>query len=243
MIVDDASGRRATTKAAKRRGTTQWWWWRRWVVHVSAVVQVSAATASESAASSSGRLLKYRVERRCTTPKYAPPPPPRSPDGGGDSDWCGVGNTRFFPGCFFLERMPLCVRWGDRTHRRGRGRGRRTAVVVRCCAVCCGRWGRSGASLLGYSRWMGRGGGCCRTAWEARKGPGCSFFFGSPSSSSHRSFIRCCRALTAAVPDSPGGFFFISSPVSPLFFCLARCNSSHGRVTTASKHPSQKPTE
>lgn len=123
------------------------------------------AGSRDDSSSSSGRLLKYRVERRCTTPKYAPPPPhshslsPGWDDG--DSDWCGVGNThtRCFPGCCcccFLLRMNatvLCVRWGRQdTQTGGDGDGGRLSL---CCVLCCGRWGRSGASLLGYSRWRG----------------------------------------------------------------------------------------
>lgn len=196
-----------------------------------------------SSSSSSGRLLKYRAERRCTTPKYAPPPPhshslsPGRDDG--DSDWRGVGNThtRCFPGrcCCFLLRMNatvLCVRWGDRTHRRT---GTETADGCRC-AVCCAAGvgvGRVPACLETVD-----GGGCCRTAWEARKGPGCVLLlFGGGGGLVHtvRSFIRC-RALTAAA----AGYFCSTGPFSLVQFglstlTLARCNSSHESTTERSR--------
>lgn len=179
-----------------------------------------------SSSSSSGRLLKYRAERRCTTPKYAPPPPhshslsPGRDDG--DSDWRGVGNThtRCFPGrcCCFLLRMNatvLCVRWGDRTHRRT---GTETADGCRC-AVCCAAGvgvGRVPACLETVD-----GGGCCRTAWEARKGPGCVLllFGGGGGPCSHRSFVHQvpssdCRRRRLLLLS----WAFFSCPVRSLHF-------------------------
>lgn len=189
------------------------------------------AGSRDDSSSSSGRLLKYRVERRCTTPKYAPPPPhshslsPGWDDG--DSDWCGVGNThtRCFPGCCcccFLLRMNatvLCVRWGRQdTQTGGDGDGGRLSL---CCVLCCGRWGRSGASLLGYSRWRGmlsHGVGSKEGAWMCS-----SPFLGGGGGLVHtvRSFIRC-RALTAAAAgyfSSPGPCYLVQScPVRSLHF-------------------------
>lgn len=187
------------------------------------------AGSRDDSSSSSGRLLKYRVERRCTTPKYAPPPPhshslsPGRDDG--DSDWSGVGNThtRCFPGCCcccFLLRMNaavLCVRWGDRTHRRT---GTETADGCRCavrCALCCGRWGRSGAGLLGYSRWRGmlsHGVGSKEGAWMCS-----SPFFGGGAPCSHRSFVHqvpsfdCRRRRLLFL-----SWAFLSCPVRSLHF-------------------------
>lgn len=119
---------------------------------------------SRDDSSSSGRLLKYRVERRCTTPKYAPPPPhshslsPGRDDG--DSDWCGVGNTHtLLPWLLLLLLLvanechsTVCEVGRQDTQTDGDGDGGRLSL---CCVLRCGRWGRSGASLLGYSRWRG----------------------------------------------------------------------------------------
>lgn len=95
----------------------------------------------------------------------------------------------------------------------GDGDGGRLSL---CCVLCCGRWGWSGASLLGYSRWRGvlsHGVGSKEGAWMCSS----PFLFWGPCS--HRSFVHqvpsvdCRRRRLLFL-----SWAFLSCPVRSLHF-------------------------